>query len=811
MKTVTSETLASALDYAKQGWSVIPLHTIQDGHCTCENRSCKSPGKHPRTPHGVKDATTDVETIENWWRQWPDSNVGIATGDRSGMVAVDIDPRHDGEESMAALLREHGDLSETVEAETGGGGRHLIFEGNDVDLPNRSNLRPGIDIRGKNGYIVAPPSIHASGKRYAWREGHGPKDRTLAPMPRWLIDLIRPPEPAVVEEPVQDEFKPPGSVEAAIRSMWRMKVVDQNDGSKRLLAAACRAIEHNLPDDEAVDAIRQYASIQPFPVTWSNEQILDRIRDAEKKTRRGIAFESGANESDQSPIQKLKNDRLRQNRMPPFRPFPVNTLPEPVRSFVERGAAAIGCDESYLALPLLTVIASAIGNTRRIRLKSDWCEPPIVWTGIIGESGTSKTPAFGLALKWLHKRQSDAMHRYEKEMEQYKVSRKTYEKEFQSWKRTKDAPLMPPAEPEEPIAERWLVSDTTVEALAPILRQNSRGILLERDELAGWIGSFDRYAGGKGGADLAHWLSMHNAQTLIIDRKTGFPKTIHVPMASVSVTGGIQPGILRSSLAAEHRESGLVARFLFAAPPRQPKQWREDEVEPQIQAAMAVMFEKLFELNLDMNLDGDADPVEVSMSPEAKAVWVEFYNEHNRQQIDLMGDISAAWSKLEGYAARFALVVHMARWATQDPTLESDRTVDAMSIEAGITLSRWFGCEAKRIYAMIDESEEQTEIRQWVEKIQRMGGEVSLREWQRTQSHPSAKDAQFELQQLANAGYGKFEHNTPSPKGGRPSKHFILDKSYDTDKTPSGNSGSRVLSVSGLPGGSDSTSEWGEV
>lgn len=115
-----------------------------------------------------------------------------------------------------------------------------------------------------------------------------------------------------------------------------------------------------------------------------------------------------------------------------------------------------------------------------------------------------------------------------------------------AWKRDQNSTDDPPAKPDPPQAEHFVVSDTTVEALAPILQANPRGLLLARDELAGWIGSFDRYAGkGGAGADSANWLSMFNAESIIVDRKTGVPRTIHVSQAAVCVTGGIQPGILQ--------------------------------------------------------------------------------------------------------------------------------------------------------------------------------------------------------------------------------------------------------------------------
>ena len=129
-------------------------------------------------------------------------------------------------------------------------------------------------------------------------------------------------------------------------------------------------------------------------------------------------------------------------------------------------------------------------------------------------------------------------------MRDYEAELAHYEKALAEWKRDKNTTGEPPTKPEAPQAERCIVSDTTVEALAPLLLANPRGLLLARDELAGWIGSFDRYAGGKGGADAAHWLSMHNGESIVVDRKTGIPRTIYVPQAAVCVCGGIQPAIL---------------------------------------------------------------------------------------------------------------------------------------------------------------------------------------------------------------------------------------------------------------------------
>lgn len=184
-----------ATHLAENGFSVVPMHSLSEGVCTCHRgRKCKSPGKHPWTAHGVKDSAIDQEIIKRWWVDQPTANVGIATGRRSNVIVIDIDPRNGGEKTFASLQTELGALPETVTSLTGGGGRHLIFAyPNDVKIKKDSAgklLGPGIDILSDGAIMIAPPSRHASGKRYAWKSGCSPQDIRPARLPdAWLEKL----------------------------------------------------------------------------------------------------------------------------------------------------------------------------------------------------------------------------------------------------------------------------------------------------------------------------------------------------------------------------------------------------------------------------------------------------------------------------------------------------------------------------------------------------------------------------------------------------------------------------------------------
>lgn len=187
------ERLAAALSYLQMGWCVFPLHGVSNPPgCTCRRSACDRAGKHPRTARGFLDATTDPAVVLRWSECWPDSNLGIATGDVSGFWALDIDPRHGGDGSLDELVSRHGPLPETLTQLTGGGGRHLLFAipGGD-DIRNMTGILPGIDVRGTGGYIVGAPSRHASGRQYAWEIGLGPEDTSAAPPPAWLLAVLR--------------------------------------------------------------------------------------------------------------------------------------------------------------------------------------------------------------------------------------------------------------------------------------------------------------------------------------------------------------------------------------------------------------------------------------------------------------------------------------------------------------------------------------------------------------------------------------------------------------------------------------------
>lgn len=163
----------AAKRYLAHGWSILPLRPRD---------------KRPLIPWAhLQIRRPSREDVAEWFRRWPDANIGVVSGEISNLIVLDVDPKHGSDAALERLERTYGPVPATVEATTGGGGPHLYFAHPGGLVRNRAGLAQGIDLRGDGGYIVAPPSIHPSGAFYEWAPGRNPDEIALAPLSRWLI------------------------------------------------------------------------------------------------------------------------------------------------------------------------------------------------------------------------------------------------------------------------------------------------------------------------------------------------------------------------------------------------------------------------------------------------------------------------------------------------------------------------------------------------------------------------------------------------------------------------------------------------
>ncbi len=262
----------AAVDYATRlGWRIVPNYEVgPDGLCSCAARAnCANPGKHPRLSGWPDKATSDERQIRHWWREWPNSPVGVATGAGSRIFALDVDPRHGGDGTLRELEASYGELPPTVINLTGGGGCHYVFEHPGGTVPNVAGgaLGPGLDIRGDGGQILVEPSPHASGRQYAWDAAGHPFDMKPAPAPGWILALLaakseRKPAGAVAER------IPEGGRNAALASLagtMRRRGMGEREICAALLVTNSERCDPPLPVDEVEKIAASIARYEPRP------------------------------------------------------------------------------------------------------------------------------------------------------------------------------------------------------------------------------------------------------------------------------------------------------------------------------------------------------------------------------------------------------------------------------------------------------------------------------------------------------------------------------------------------------------------
>jgi len=441
-----------------------------------------------------------------------------------------------------------------------------------------------------------------------------------------------------------------------------------------------------------------------------------------------------------------------------FKRFPVDALPCSVSKLITVAGRANRCDESFFALPILSVLAAAIGNTRRLEIKEGYQVPPVLWTLVIGESGSGKSPALTCAYQPLEEINLRLMTENEEAIRKFMKDEVTYKKALKAFEKAKGGD--PPDPPRNVEAKQIVVSDITVEALAVILKSNSRGLLLFCDELAGFIKNLNRY--NKGGGDEQAYLSMYDARSLNVVRKGNGPTplVLNVERAAVCITGGIQPAILEECLTSGLRDSGFAARIMMAEPPRKAGKWSDEAISSSVFEPYSELVKRMYQLDFEAGL-----PMVVRPASKAKEIYVTYHNKLEKAAVAATGELAASLSKIKDVALRLALIHHCC--VNDGPELKPE------SMMCGIQIAEWFEREARRINEKANESLEDQSRRKLAELIRRKGGSITFRELQQSKRGVNNdKDAEAILRDLESNGFGKIEPYKPPT--GKATRRFVL-------------------------------------
>ena len=349
--------------------------------------------------------------------------------------------------------------------------------------------------------------------------------------------------------------------------------------------------------------------------------------------------------------------------------LPLEMFGEFWSAWVMDQADILSTPRDFVAYPLLSAVAAAIGNSRAFYAYGDWEEPAVLWTGIVGNPSTRKTPAVTASRKVLAAIETDmagdypdTLRRWEADKEFAKLKKEQWQADMkQAAESDQPPPDLPAAavEPDKPGRPRLISGDATMEALAKLLGDNARGLLCWRNELSGWLDGLTKY--NKGGSDRSFWLEAYDGKPYVVDR-AGRADPLFIDSLTLSITGGIQPDKL-VSLLMQGDDDGLCARFLLTFPepvaPKMPN--RRGDFDGALRA-----IQRLHRLQMGSDDQGKPKPVTMPLSQAAAMNLDAWQRESHQANLLADGLYASHLGKLDGLALRLAGITTLMQWAAED-------------------------------------------------------------------------------------------------------------------------------------------------
>ncbi|WP_348639616.1 YfjI family protein [Mesorhizobium sp. GR13] len=396
---------------------------------------------------------------------------------------------------------------------------------------------------------------------------------------------------------------------------------------------------------------------------------------------------------------------------PPALPL-QDILSSRLAEWVSTAAESKSCPADYIFGGLLSVVASTIGNSRWAMPWHGWHEPPTIWTCLVGDPSSGKSPGLDATIVPLRQVEQRMREKAQAQVNEWNDKAETAKVIESVWrdavKKAVASDDTPPPRPtgtdpgEQPFLPRLIIADATTERLAVILSRQPRGVLTCRDELSGWIMAMSRYSNG---SDRPFWLEAFGGRGYSVERQSRDPITIR--NLSVGVCGGIQPMRL-NSLLVKADDDGLLARLLpiwpHPAPVMRPKVVPDEFL---VENAISRL------LTLEMPIDGDGNrrPWFVQFSDDAANLMDEFRKQVRVWEERSDGLLKSFVGKLPGVAARLSLVLAYLEWAVSDVAAEPKEISLEFFGKAAHLVDSYFLPMARRTYAPASVSDDQRAAR----------------------------------------------------------------------------------------------------
>lgn len=381
--------------------------------------------------------------------------------------------------------------------------------------------------------------------------------------------------------------------------------------------------------------------------------------------------------------------------------FPLHLL-GPWAGWCERKARGASAPVDYVAVALLASVGATIANVRWPQAGAAWAEPPVLWCGEVGPPSSSKSPSMDAAFTLVRFAEDRMTYGFEDVQQEHATLKQACEARVEAWKievktavKNGDAPpAMPDAarEPPAPVRPRIRVADATVEALGALAAGLPRGLLLVRDELAGWLGAFDKYGGG--GSDRAFAIEMYGGRSYVVDRMKN-PEPLHIRHLSIGVLGGVQPDKLEMIL--NGPDDGLASRLLWAWPDVKPEFTLARGVQDD--GPMQSAFARLTDLVQGIDEFGQLEPVKLRLTGEAEDRLEAFARDMVERCHEASGLLAGTLGKARGHALRLSAVLEHLWWCGGAPGATEPKVISPEAVTAAADLlNAYFVPMAERVF-----------------------------------------------------------------------------------------------------------------
>jgi hypothetical protein len=438
--------------------------------------------------------------------------------------------------------------------------------------------------------------------------------------------------------------------------------------------------------------------------------------------------------------------------------FPLEVFPEPLRQFANEAAASLQCPADFITMPMLAIAGAAIGVSRVLRVRDGFEEGPRFYGAIVARAGTAKSPALRAACVPVYAEQSRLREKFRQDKATFEEAIDTYEAARKERSRTAE-PVGPAIEkPAKPAMTHLFVGDVTTEALSRLLEKNARGIIMIRDEITGWVLGLNQYRGGRG-TDRQFFLSCWSGEPAKTDRVSNQDEPLIVANPFLCVIGCIPPSKLPELDAESNGEDGFVHRILFSYPKtRQHRRWTNSGLTPQARQLWTTAVEKLYALRMGIDENETPLPVAVRFTPEAGDRWAAWYDAHfaETESRDFPDMLVGPWSKMVGYTARLALIVHLLREVCGEVATDD---VDDESLVRAIKLIKYFQSHARVVYARLHAPQQHDRLRKVLDWVRAHGGECSPTHLSKNNVAGVVKTSEAEavMKELEDLNYGRCD------------------------------------------------------